>query len=310
MGKPVKNATGGWKVQVQVKGVRTAKTFATKAEAEYWAARQKMTVTPAAVSNITFYDLCVEWHNRYADNRKYPVRERQRIEWHKDDALFKTKLKNLSGKAVADWRDRQTVSPSSVNRDWNLFSAICTVAIKEMDMLTHNPFAMARRPIDPPARKRVASDTELAEIKKYCNPHVWNVVVFATETGMRLSEIAGLQWDDVSGRTATLKKTKNGDRREVPLSSKALAAMGEPALGSVFGLTGPQIYHHWKLAVTAARIQDLTFHDLRAYACVKLSKVLDALQLAKVMGWRNVSQALTYYRMSAGDMAAQIDAAS
>lgn len=310
MGKPVKTATGLWKIQVQVKGVRTSKTFATKGEAEFWAASQRVAVTPTAVSNITFYELCVRWHERYTDSRKYPVRERQRIEWHKDDALFRTKLKNLSGKAVADWRDRQTVSPASVNRDWNLFSAICTAAIKEMDMMTANPFSMAKRPIDPPARKRVPSDAELKEILRWANPHIANVIVFATETGMRQSEIAGLRWDDVNGRVATLPKTKNGDRREVPLSAKAVAAMGEVAIGSVFGLTGPQIYQGWRQAMTAARVNGVTFHDLRAYACQKLSKALEPLQLAKMMGWRNLSQAMTYYRETSEDIAARLDAAA
>lgn len=306
MAKPIKSATG-WKIQIQVKGNRVAKTFATRSEALEWAAQQRLAVAPSTVSGITFYELCLRWHDRFAESRKYALRERQRIEWHKDDPLFKTKLRDLTGKTVADWRDRQTVSPASVNRDWNLFSAICTDAMMEMDLMAHNPFSKAKRPPEPPPRTRIPTDVELAELKRWANPHIWNIIVFATETGMRQSEIAGLRWDDVSGRVATLHKTKNGDKREVPLSKVAIAAMGEPGIGSVFGLSSPQIYYHWKTAVTAARITGLTFHDLRAGACVKLSKVLQPLQLAKVMGWRNVSHAMIYFRQSSDEIADALD---
>ncbi|HAC90919.1 MAG TPA: hypothetical protein DCF63_09845 [Planctomycetaceae bacterium] len=308
MAKAIKSATGKWKIQIQVDGRRVSRTFHTKGEADLWAAKQRMTVTPATVSNISLYDLCVRWHERYADSRKYPIRERQRIEWFKDDPLFKTKLKELSGKAVADWRDRQTTSPATVNRDWNLFSAICTTAIKEMDLLVENPFAKAKRLNEPPARKRVPTDAELQEIRKWSNDHIWNVIVFATETGMRQSDIANLHWDDVRPKSAILHKTKNGDQREVPLSKKAIEAMGERGLGSVFGLKAPQINYWWKQAVLQARVDGLRFHDLRAYACVKMSKVLQPYELAKVMGWRNLSEVMTYYRKSADDIADKLDA--
>ena len=30
------------------------------------------------------------------------------------------------------------------------------------------------------------------------NPHIWPIIVFAIETGMRRSEILGLTWDNIS----------------------------------------------------------------------------------------------------------------
>lgn len=309
MAKPVKSATG-WKIQIQVKGNRVAKTFATKSEALEWAAQQRLAVQPSTVSGITFYDLCLRWHERFAESRKYALRERQRIEWHKDDPLFKTKLRDLSGKQIADWRDRclSKSAAGTVKRDWTLFSSICTQAVREMDLMASNPFSKAKCPPEPPPRTRVPTDAELAEIRKWANPHIGNIITFATETGMRLSEISGLQWSDVSGRAALLRTTKNGDQREVPLSRAAIAAMGDRGIGSVFGLSSPQIYYHWKQAVLSARVDGVTFHDLRAYACVKLAKVLQPLQLAKMMGWRNVSMAMVYFRQSSDEIADALDA--
>ena len=59
--------------------------------------------------------------------------------------------------------------------------------------------------------------------KQTKNPHIWPIIVFAIETGMRRGEILGLRWEhvDLDRRIAFLLLTKNGSLREVPLSTKA-----------------------------------------------------------------------------------------
>lgn len=54
-------------------------------------------------------------------------------------------------------------------------------------------------------------------------------VVLAIETGMRLGELFALDWRDIDTmkRTATLRETKNGESRVVPLSSAALRVLSE-----------------------------------------------------------------------------------
>ena len=63
---------------------------------------------------------------------------------------------------------------------------------------------------------------------------------------MHLGEIAGLRWQDISveKRTATLLDTKNGSRREIPLSTGAVSALhhlSRAITGNVFPSTARTI---------------------------------------------------------------------
>jgi len=67
----------------------------------------------------------------------------------------------------------------------------------------------------------------LAACRKSRNPGLETAVILAIETGMRLGEIGGLTWDrvDLAAGVVRLDLTKNGERRTVPLSDKAVSAL-------------------------------------------------------------------------------------
>jgi len=52
------------------------------------------------------------------------------------------------------------------------------------------------------------------------SPYLYPVVVIALNTGMRLGEILGLEWDrvDFSRGVLQLERTRNGTRREIPMN--------------------------------------------------------------------------------------------
>ena len=82
----------------------------------------------------------------------------------------------------------------------------------------------------------------------------------ATITARKVSD--GLQWSDVDlkKRTAHLPKTKNGDARTVPLSSRAVATLALPSNlgGRVFGTTYEGIHQAFVRACCRAGIDGLT----------------------------------------------------
>lgn len=61
------------------------------------------------------------------------------------------------------------------------------------------------------------------------NPFLVPVVDLAIVTGMRQGEVVGLQWQhiDLKHRVVHLPLTKNGEARSVPLSSIAVAVLGQ-----------------------------------------------------------------------------------
>lgn len=131
-------------------------------------------------------------------------------------------------------------------------------------------------------------------------------------TNMRAGEIVGMRWEDVAldRRIVRLPKTKNGDAREVPLSRKAIQLI-EYMKGldeeRVFTLTSALLDAYYRQGRDLAGIKGPTFHDARATALTRLSKRLDILELAKMVGHRDPRSLMIYYRQSATEIAAKLD---
>lgn len=133
--------------------------------------------------------------------------------------------------------------------------------------------------------------------------------LFALETAMRSGEILGLRWQDVSEKAVELPRTKNGDRRRVPLSTAARAILALLPRGEdpVFGLAGGTRDALFRRARDAAKIPDLHFHDSRAEAIYRLSKKLDVMELARMIGHRDIKSLLFYFDASAEELADRLD---
>ncbi|KFI24128.1 site-specific integrase, partial [Paenirhodobacter enshiensis] len=130
------------------------------------------------------------------------------------------------------------------------------------------------------------------------------------ETAMRAGEIAGLVWDrvDLTKRVAHLDHTKNGRPRDVPLSSEAVRLLEAlPHVDPVFGLESRQLDALWRKLRDRAGVAGLTFHDSRHAAITRLSKKLDVLALARMVGHTDLRQLQTYYNETAEELARRLD---
>ena len=132
--------------------------------------------------------------------------------------------------------------------------------------------------------------------------------LFAIETACRGGEIVRLQWADVSERSVHLPKTKNGDKRDVPLSLRAREILALLPVDDrpVFGITDAQKDALFRAGVTRSAIANLHFHDSRAQAIFALSKKLDILELSVAVGHRNLSSLRLYYQTTADELAAKL----
>jgi integrase len=142
----------------------------------------------------------------------------------------------------------------------------------------------------------------------------------AIETGMRMSEIYTLEKEqiDLDGRTIFLDKTKNGDRRQVPMTSTvhlALKAYIETLHGSLlFSFEGKRKDISSRLSQTFARVfdaagcGDFTFHGLRHEATSRFYErtTLSDLEIAKILGWKSLKMALTYSNLRASNLAVKL----
>jgi integrase len=310
-----------WRARIYVQGRRESATFDTKAQAVAWANQREAELAGARLPEHTVADALRRYAAEVAPTHKGARWEILRLGLIGRDPLAKVRLPALTAKQVAEWKLRRLtqVGPASVRREMNLLQGVFKVCRTEWHWLNSDPMADVKRPTAPPSRKRRISQNEIDRLTlalgydggppETVQHRIALAFLFALETAMRAGEILGLQWADVGKLSVCLPKTKNGDERHVPLSTRAreilsLLPTGE---GPVFGLASAQRDALFRKARDRAEIPNLHFHDSRAEAIWRLSKKLDVMELARVIGHRDLRSLLLYYQTSADDLAAKLD---
>jgi integrase len=144
----------------------------------------------------------------------------------------------------------------------------------------------------------------------------------AIETAMRLREMYTLSVGqvDLAKKTVFLDKTKNGDKRQVPLSSVALGALTAwLAVKAGDDLVFPWwndkpeslkpitalLSRRWSTIAELAGCPDLRFHDLRHEAVCRFYErtSLSDLQIAKISGHQDLRMLKRYANLRGSDLA-------
>lgn len=138
------------------------------------------------------------------------------------------------------------------------------------------------------------------------------LVQMAIETAMRRGELLTLNWDEVQLEQSFvhLAMTKNGDARDVPLSSKAkiiLKRIRRPEGGLVFPLHFEALKGLWKRATRRAEIEDLHFHDLRHEAASRFFEMgLNVMEVAAITGHKDLRMLQRYTHLRAEELARKL----
>ena len=198
-----------------------------------------------------------------------------------------------------------------------LMSAALTVARRDWELIKDNPMRHVRKPSKPPPRDRLPTKEEIERLEisagldlSIATARAFHAFKFAMETGMRAGEIVGLEWSrmNLTKRVVGLPITKNGTSRQVPLSSRGVELLERlPKQEPVFGLTSAQLDALWRKVRDRAAVENLTFHDSRHAAITMLAKKLDDLDLARMVGHRDIRQLQTYYNATAAEIALRLD---
>lgn len=317
---------GKWLAEVCVDGKRKARTWPTKAEAKFWAEQAEAQLSKGLKSDeVTNFGHVM---SRYADEispgKKGERWELVRIKAFQRDPIAKVLLKDFARSHIDGYIKRRAakVGPASINRELNLIAA-CLTEARRWNLMTQKPMDDLRRPKNPPGRDRRVTQAEIDIICQqagYIEGFILTsqtqiaaaAFLFAIETGMRAGEICSLMPASVNleKRTAYLADTKNGSKREVPLNSRAAAILESLKpwpKGPVFRTTSANLSALFRKITRGTTITGLTFHDSRHEAVTRMSKKVDVMTLAKIIGHKNINQLLTYYNESASDIAKRLD---
>ena len=248
------------------------------------------------------------------------------LDWWKGQIGSYT-LANVTPTLIAETRDklanveiRKDIkrSPSTIVRYMAALSHAFTIAIREWGWVDDSPMRKVTKPKEPRGRVRFLSDDErkalLAACKVSDSKYLYPVVVLALSTGMRQSEILELTWDavDLHRSCIILQKTKNNERRNVPLTGHAheIVKSLHDAIPKDTKLLFPGINvkerqkpfdlrKPWLNVVKAANLSDFRFHDLRHSAASYLAMNGASLaEIAEVLGHKTLQMVKRYAHLS------------
>lgn len=173
---------------------------------------------------------------------------------------------------------------------------------------------------------RVATDAEVKSLLAVANPDMAFAIRLACATGMRRSELAGLQWLDIDFAAGTLtvrravvmvagraveKGTKTHATRIIPLGPATLEMLrARRGIGSVLGVSPDTL---------AERLADLSddvgiegdgfgWHAFRHYAGTSLAGVADLRTVADILGHSTLRTTERYVHSLAERSRAAVDA--
>jgi len=282
--------------------------------------------------NFRMSELIDRYWTHYGVKKRSASREKSVLDGIRAD-LGRLFVREVDGQAVGRWYDDLTavrdLSPGTAVRHFNVMHHMMEKASSIWSKETgidRNPSDQVevKRPDD--QRDRYLSEDELRRLKQalddktYCKgTHKINktfyrlrlLVLIAVTTGMRASEIFGLNWADVmysEGLVAVRAKLKGGKMRYVPMLPEVAdelrrfpAVIGEgrifpPKSGATSGRQ--RVEGSFEDLLERAAIKDFRFHDLRhTFASWFMMNGGDLYELAKILGHSNIKMTERYAKL-------------
>jgi len=265
---------------------------------------------------ILFRDFAVLYADNYA-KKKRSWKDTDRIYLKNLAAFFGHKyLSDVTSMTVQKYRlqrqEQRTprgniVSVATVNRELSCLRCLFGRAI-EWEYLKENPVKKIKFEKENNRRVRFLEKDELKRLLDVSKPVLKAVILLAVNTGMRRDEIRTLKWRDIDIQRGiiTLRTTKNGETRRVPLNSTAK----EVLLGLSKHPEGPYVFYKkdgttfcnrqaFETALRRADIQDFRFHDLRHTAASYLAMAgVDLNTIREILGHKTIDMVLRYAHLS------------
>lgn len=280
--------------------------------------------------DILLKDALQIYRDKVSILKKGYQQERYRLDQLCRSSLGEMIVSQITSVDIATYRDQRLaqvnpktgkpLSTSTVRLELCLLSNFFDIGRIEWGFCDSNPVANVRKPKSAPGRERRITAREERQILRYChtrgNTQLATIFVLALESAMRQGELLGMMWEhvDLRSRIVHLPETKNGQKRDVPLSVKAREALirwGVHPSGKVFRYSSAAgLKSSWKYMINALGIEDLHFHDTRHEAASRLSELgsLDSIEIAAITGHKSMQMLKRYSHLKANKLVRKLDA--
>lgn len=326
--KPEKRGDA-YRIQIMYFGKRISCTRDTEKECNEWAALKRLEEKTGKAQeekgikpHFSFKQLFDQYYSavgQYMEGKKYIDQQYKAFENYFGE-LSHYSIHDITPKHLTAWRNKRlkVVQAGTVLRQISLYGAIFTYAQKELFLLNQNPWALVSKPEQPDSRERRISDKEIETVlkrlqynaestPKESRHYVAWAFLFAIETAMRQGELLNMKRSHIYDGYVHLPKTKNGTKRNIPLSKEATRLL------NLIQHDNEQIIPHnsnsfkkaWQRGEKRIPIDDLHFHDTRHEAISRMVKIrgLPVEVLAKITGHKKIEVLVnTYYNPDAQEL--------
>ena len=327
-----KDGSKVFQVQIRLRGKRpTTMTFKRKTDAQRW-----IQDTESAIRDGRYF--------KKSESRRHTVEElidrfievelpqkpkmfkeyRGQLTWWKEQ-IGHILLSDLSSPVIVQCREQLSktitnrggfMSNARVNRYLAGLSSAITTAVNEWHWIEDNPVKKIKRLKEPKERVRFLDENERKKLLTACreskNKDLYLAVVLSLSTGARRMEIWSLKWSDVNLEEGILifEKTKNDQRRSVPISGHALDLLKKKNKKRF--LASPLIFpssvdpskpfdfrRPFMMALKSSQIKHLRWHDLRHTAASYMVQSGVSLKIVgEILGHRDLSVTQRYAHLS------------
>jgi integrase len=217
-------------------------------------------------------------------------------------------LSQITTPLVADYQDErlEEVKEATVYQELSLLRRMFNVARKRWKWVKDNPvsdgdlsFSVGTRN----ARDRwLTVEEEDMLLEKATNP-VWlrPLLITALHTGMRRGELLALTRKDIDfpRRLIRVERSKNGEKRSIPMSQTLYETLGTIKVGDISGTLFPiairSLRAAYDEALAKAGITDFHFHDLRhTFATRLVQNGQDLYKVQKLLGHKSIVMTQRY----------------
>lgn len=311
----LKQKNGFWWVDITYLGKRVRKSTKTKVKKEaqkyhdqilqeLWSKKQ-LKKTPQK----TWVEAVVRWIDESSHKRSIET-DKYHLSWL-DPYLRDRLLHEITDELIeyiACEKEKTGVRLSSVNRVLELIRAILNRAHRHWKWLDAVPMVRMRKFEN--KRLRWLTKQEAKRLLDELPPHLKDMAGFTLVTGLRQSNVTGLQWGQVDLRMkhALIHPDQSKTKRAIPVPLNSIAIeILERQKGKhpvfVFTYQGSPVSrcnnHAWKKALKRAGINDFRWHDLRhTWASWHVQSGTSLHELQQLGGWSEYETVLRYAHLS------------
>jgi site-specific recombinase XerD len=213
---------------------------------------------------------------------------------------------------LAQTAEQNEWAPATINRYRALISLVFRLGI-ESGRVKENPARLVKHRQENNARVRWLSAEEevrlRAAVSATCPEHIPELDL-ALNTGLRLGELYGMDWENVNlaRRVLTIPRPKNGEMRHVPLNGPAMAALDElqkrtdgigPVIRNADGgaLASPRYW--FEPAVKRAKLRSFSWHCLQhTFASRLVMAGVDLRTVQELMGHKSIQMTVRYSHLT------------